>query len=152
MAFFDTQNEKADTGFEVLADGQYQAMILGMTYKATKAGTGFYLAGTFLLVGGPADGRKIFHNFNIENQNDVAQRIGRGQFKQLLSALGITQTIETPDQAEMICQDKYLTLQLTSEKDRRDDKLKNVIKKFLPASAGTKVAPKPLPNDADIPF
>lgn len=151
MAFFDTANEKESSGFQPAEPGVYQAMILGMTYKATKAGTGHYLAGTFLITGARHDGMKIFHNFNIDNQNETAQRIGRGQFKQLLTALGVTKALETPEEAEAICQDRYLTLKLDVEKDRRDDKLRNVVKAFMPAS-GAPTAPTKSFTDDTIPF
>ena len=140
--FFDTEKEEAATGFEPIPDGTYRAVIVGMPYRATKSGTGSYLAATFQIAEGPHEGRMVFQNFNVENVSEKAQQIGRAQFKQLLSALRVTEALAGPDDAARVCQDKIVTIRVSSQKDQRDGSMRNNVKEYL-SESGAKVARAP---------
>lgn len=80
-----------ETNFEPLPDGEYTVKIDGTELKATKNGTGQFIKTAFVVLAPKFQGRKLFHNFNIINENIDAMRIGRQQVKALMQAGGLTQ-------------------------------------------------------------
>lgn len=75
----------ASAGLEA---GDYRVICTNSEVKDTNSGTGKYIKIELTVNEGPASGMKIFHNFNIQNPNEQAQRIGLGQLKSFLKAGG----------------------------------------------------------------
>lgn len=152
--YFDTPAVEEIKGFEALPPGTYRLMIDDIEAKPTKANDGQLLNVTFLVVEPTEfEGRKVWERFNIENKSAEAQRIGRGQFKRLLTMIGHTAPIQYENELRSITFGKKVTAVLGVE--TYNGNTKNVIKKYvgddetpIAAGAGT-VAPGRLD---DIPF
>jgi hypothetical protein len=71
--------------FEPLAPGWYTVRITDAEVKETKAGTGFYVKIEYTL----ENERKHWENYNIKNENEKAEEIGRGQFNAVCYACGL---------------------------------------------------------------
>lgn len=80
-----------ETNYELLPEGEYTVKVDGTELKATKNGTGQFIRTTFVVLAPKYQGRKLFHNFNIINENSEAMRIGKQQVKALMQAGGLTQ-------------------------------------------------------------
>jgi hypothetical protein len=80
--------EESTGTFEVLPKGKYPCIINTSSEKATKAGTGSYFEFEFEVVKGDFAKRKLWARLNVNNPSEVAQNIGRAQFKALCKAAG----------------------------------------------------------------
>lgn len=87
---YDFTDDDEVKGFEALPAGNYLATVYEAEVKETKAGTGTYIKVQFKIVDGEHENRRFFTNYNITNPNDEAQRIGRGQLKNMMSCAGVT--------------------------------------------------------------
>ena len=74
--------------FEVLPAGMYLVRCTVAKIKPTKSGDGEYIEVELTVSEGEAEGRKLFHRFNINNPNAKAQEIGLGQLKSYLTKSG----------------------------------------------------------------
>lgn len=79
----DLSNAK-EPKFEVLPAGKYNVFCNGAAVMDTKNGTGQYVQAEFVVMEGSYEGKRLFHNFNIKNQNQKAVDIGLGQLKSFL--------------------------------------------------------------------
>jgi hypothetical protein len=82
-------SEVADEGYASLPDGVYKLAIEKASYEPNKKGTGSLVKITSVVDGDEFSGRRVWLNLNIRHENEKAQTIGRAQFKQLLTALGM---------------------------------------------------------------
>lgn len=81
--------EESKSGFEVVPEGTYRALLIDSEVKPTKSGAGHYVNAKFELSGNPQyDGRIVFAKFNVDNSNATAVSIGLGQIKELATAVG----------------------------------------------------------------
>ena len=80
-----------ETNYELLPEGEYTVKVDGTELKATKNGTGQFIKTAFVVLAPKFQGRKLFHNFNIINENSEAMRIGKQQVKALMQSSGLTQ-------------------------------------------------------------
>lgn len=93
---FNARTVDPNSSFDPLPAGWYNAKMIESEIKPTKAGDGAMLACQFEILDGQFTGRRIFHNFNIENKNPVAVKIAYEQ----LSALGhVTGVLDIQDSA-----------------------------------------------------
>jgi hypothetical protein len=69
--------------------GDYLAAIYESDYKATKAGTGHYLAIRFKIADGPHKGRVQFANLNLDNPSAVAMDIANKELNSICQACGL---------------------------------------------------------------
>ncbi|MEI6052433.1 MAG: DUF669 domain-containing protein [Opitutaceae bacterium] len=76
-----------DRNFEPLPKGDYELKCTEAEEKTTQKG-GQMIAATFEVVSGKAAGRKIWNNFNIHNDSEKAQKIGREQVSAWARACG----------------------------------------------------------------
>jgi len=113
-----------------LPDGDYYCEVEEANVKQTRNGKGVGCNVTFSILGSCKDGnysnRKIWNWFNLQHENEVAQKIGNAEFAQLCEALGLN-LIENSD--ELIGRGCIITVGL----DKKDPE-RNVIKKFLASS------------------
>ena len=84
--------------FEPVPAGEYILQVTTAELKQTKSGTGLMVNVCFDIIGPEYQGRKIFQNFNIRNDNTVAENIGKQQLKALTVAAGITADLRDTDQ------------------------------------------------------
>jgi len=86
---------QSDSNFDPLPAGWYQVSIGGAELRATKSGTGRYIAVRYDVLGPTHQGRVVFGNLNIINQNPKAQEIGHQQLGELMRAIGLAQVSDT---------------------------------------------------------
>ena len=76
----------SDRSFDLLPAGWYAATITGAESRDTKSGTGKYLRIEFTLA--DPQGRKVWSNYNVKNDNPAAESIGRQQLAEVVRAIG----------------------------------------------------------------
>ncbi len=115
--------------------------------KETKARNGQYIKLRLDVLGGEYDGRVIFENVNVRNQNEVAERIGRQQLGEIMRATGIASLNDTD---QLIGGTLMAKLAVKKDEDYGDENGDvNVIKAFksidgtaAPAPSANKTAQK----------
>lgn len=83
----DLTNTKEQT-FDVLPAGNYLVTCVAAQVKPTSNSQGTYIECEMKVAEGDAEGRKIWHRFNIQNNNDKAQEIGLSQLKTFMVKAG----------------------------------------------------------------
>jgi len=86
---------KGKGAFDPIPAGWYTATMSGAEVKATKTGTGQYIAVKYTITGPSHQGRVIFGNLNIKNQSPKAEEIGRQQLREILEATGLSKVEDT---------------------------------------------------------
>ncbi len=100
MGFFDkpitANEEEANTGgdYTPIEEGVYKLLIEKSEPARSKANNEM-LKLTFKVEEGKYEGRKLFHNLNLEHANDVVVKIAKGQLHALMILCGL-KTIEAP--------------------------------------------------------
>jgi hypothetical protein len=84
-----------DRSYDPVPPGWYAARVNSAEVKATKAGTGQYIAVRYDIIGPSHQGRVIFGNLNICNPNAKAEEIGRQQLGELMRAIGLAEIQDT---------------------------------------------------------
>lgn len=132
-------------GYTPLPAGEYTLEIIESEYTATSMGTGMVLKCKAQVVGGDHDGRPFYLNYNLENQNDMAQEIGQRDFAGLRRATGVL----APDDSEELHFKSFgVKIGIKARKDTGE--LENVVKEYLfdkgdapPATNDNKPSPRP---------
>ena len=88
---------QSEKNFDPIPAGWYTASITDAGVQDTKSGTGQYIKVRFDVTGPQHEGRVVFTNLNIRNQNSTAERIGQEQLGELMRATGIA-TLSDTDQ------------------------------------------------------
>ena len=83
------------TNFDPIPPGWYVATIAAADLKATKNGTGQYIAVRYDVTGPSHQGRVVFGNLIIRNQSPKAEEIGRQQLGELCRAIGLAKVGDT---------------------------------------------------------
>ena len=84
---FNANQEAPDAGrMGPVAAGWYAVMTKKLEHGVTGGGDGEKINAQFEISEGPHKGQSIFHNFNMKNQSETAEKIGRGQFSALCHA------------------------------------------------------------------
>lgn len=91
----DLPESTGDGDFKPLPAGWYSAFINKAELKATKDGTGQYIAVRYDITGPTHQGRVVFGNLNIKNKSEKAEEIGRAQLGDIMRALGLKQVTDT---------------------------------------------------------
>lgn len=86
---------ESDRSYDPVPPGWYSARVHSAEVKATKAGTGQYIAIRYDIIGPSHQGRVIFGNLNIRNPNAKAEEIGRQQLGELMRAIGLAEIQDT---------------------------------------------------------
>jgi hypothetical protein len=79
--------ESEERSYEPLPKGEYELKCTDAEEKTTQKG-GTMIAATFEVVSGKHANRKVWNNFNIHNDSEKAQRIGREQVSAWARACG----------------------------------------------------------------
>lgn len=88
---FDAEKVEPNVGFDPIPAGSYMAIITASEMKATKSNDGNYLELTFEIVAGEYKGRNLWDRLNIDNPNEKAVKIARGQLSAVCRAVGVMQ-------------------------------------------------------------
>lgn len=100
MAFLDQAIDlgslpQSEQSYELLPPGWYSASITKAELKATKDGTGQYIAIRYDITGPSHQGRVVFGNLNIKNRSAKAEEIGRMELGNLMRAIGLSRVQDT---------------------------------------------------------
>ena len=100
MAFLDQAIDlsalpQSEQSYDLLPPGWYAASITKAELKATKDGTGQYIAIRYDITGPSHQGRVVFGNLNIKNRSVKAEEIGRQQLGELMRAIGLARVQDT---------------------------------------------------------
>ena len=150
LGFDMNEYDPQDRDFEVMPKGEYRLKATEAEEKTTAAGTGSYIAATFEVVR-PSEynGRRVWQNFNVNNPNDKAEKIGREQLVGWARACGKPNAGDTDELIE-----REFDCKLDIEKGAGGYSDKNKIASFLMPSVGnahSKPAPKPASKPAPTP-
>lgn len=127
---FDANQVEPNEGFDLLPDGEYDAIIIGSEMKKTNSGTGSYLSLELQILNGKYQNRKVWDNLNILNPNEKAQTIARGTLSAICRAVNV---LTPKDTAEL--HNKPLRIGVKIEKSPGYND-KNVVKSYKPRQSG----------------
>lgn len=134
MSFFNTNEVTIQPDYEILPIGKYMTMVEVCEPKRTKDGLGVFIALTLNIVDGQHAGRKIFINFNIENQNKQAAEIGCSDFAKFLLALDV-KVLNRPEECAYL-QGKMLFATVKHRKNKASGELEIVCRIFESVNQG----------------
>lgn len=93
-----TAHDTTQSDYSELPNGVYRIEIEASEVKATSNGKGTILKVANSVIEPEAfAGRKLFNNYNIENESAVAQEIGQKQFASLCRAIGVSDVEDSED-------------------------------------------------------
>lgn len=93
-----TQHDTTQSDYSELPNGVYRIEIEASEVKQTSNGKGTILKVTNTVIEPEAfAGRKLFNNYNIENESAQAQEIGQKQFASLCRAIGVSDVEDSED-------------------------------------------------------
>lgn len=111
--------------FDPLPANDYNLEVVESDYTANAKGNGMLLKTTMQVIGGEYADRKIFHNFNLEHENEKAQDIAQREFAALRRAVGV---LNPQDSEELHF--KAFKAKIGIEKRKDTGELQNRIKQF----------------------
>jgi hypothetical protein len=116
MATLDFNAHEVDpaVALEAVPAGKYNALITESEFKQTKSGNGHFLELTFEIIEGEFKGRKVWARLNLDNPNQQAVQIARGELSAICRAVNVMQP---KDSAEL----HNLPLEISVKCKKRDD-------------------------------
>lgn len=114
MQGFNANEVEPAVAFEAIPAGKYMAAITESEMKATKDGSGSYLQLTFTILEGEYKGRSLWARLNLDNPNQTAVKIARGELSAICRAVGVM----TPQDS---CDLHNIPLLITVKVKKRDD-------------------------------
>lgn len=143
---FDVNDDSIKTNnFDPLPPGEYQVVITDSEEKENSKKTGSYMQFTFEVVDGDHKGRKLWSRLNLNNPNDQAVGIARGELKAMCQAVGVMQLKDTAQ-----LHDLPLLVKVIAKPDKETGEVRNEIKGYK-AVAKAAPAAKPTPGNAGAP-
>lgn len=119
------------TSFDPIPPGWYTVTIASAEVKATKNGTGQYIAIRYDVTGPTHQGRVIFGNLNIRNQSPKAEEIGRQQLGEICRAIGLAKVGDTD---QLIGNSLSIKVDIEKSEQYGD---KNQVRGFKPIAGGS---------------
>ena len=123
------------TSFDPIPPGWYTVTIASAEVKATKNGTGQYIAIRYDVTGPTHQGRVIFGNLNIRNQSPKAEEIGRQQLGELCRAIGLAKVGDTD---QLVGHGLSIKVDIEKSEQYGD---KNQVRGFKPIAGGAPSVP-----------
>jgi hypothetical protein len=123
------------TSFDPIPAGWYTATIASAEVKATKNGTGQYIAIRYDVTGPTHQGRVIFGNLNIRNASPKAEEIGRQQLGELCRAIGLAKVGDTD---QLVGHGLSIKVDIEKSEQYGD---KNQVRGFKPIAGGAPSVP-----------
>lgn len=130
---WDQGQDKAGGSFEVLPKGRYACIVASSEDKSTKDGKGRYLEFKYEVVKGDYTKRLLWARFNVHNPSEVAQQIGREQFKALCVACGFEDGVKKTEELH----NKKVVCLVDIERGTGGYQDKNVVSGYMAASSFT---------------
>ena len=118
------------TSFDPIPAGWYTVTIASAEVKATKNGTGQYIAIRYDVTGPTHQGRVIFGNLNIRNASPKAEEIGRQQLGELCRAIGLAKVSDTD---QLVGHGLSIKVDIEKSEQYGD---KNQVRGFKPVAGG----------------
>ena len=151
MAFLDqafdvSELPQSESNYDLIPPGWYTAKITKAEVKATKNGTGQYIAVRYDIVGPSHQGRVVFGNLNIKNANPAAENIGREQLGQIMRAIGLARVT---DSDQLVGGDLQIKVAIREAKDGYE--ASNDIKGFKAVAGGSLPTPAPAAQASSAP-
>ena len=115
------------TSFEPLPAGWYNAIITESEWVQTKDGNGRYLQLKFNIYDGDYKGRVAFGRLNMENANQKAVEIARGQLSAICRAVGVMQPKDSVELHNL-----PLMIRISCRKNDQTGDIVNDIKDYKP--------------------
>lgn len=122
---FNASEVEPSRGFDLLPSGDYIAVINASEMKATKTGTGRFLALEFEIIEGEYTGRKLFVNLNLENPNPDAVKIARADLSAICHAVNV---LVLKDSVEL--HNLQMVITVGQRKNKGTGDMQNVINKY----------------------
>lgn len=143
---FNAIDVEPNVGMEAVPAGKYIAVITESQMKPTKSGNGYFLELTFEIIEGEYKGRKVWARLNLDNPNQEAVKIARGELSALCRAVNVMQP---KDSAEL----HNLPLEISVKCKKRDDndEITNEIKGYAPKGSSSNPAAPAAQKKADTP-
>lgn len=91
------QEDALPSDFEAFDSGVYPLQLIESDIAPTTAGTGKLFKYKSEIIDGEHKGRLIFGQINLQNPNDTAQRIGKGEFAALRLVTGVPNPDDTTE-------------------------------------------------------
>jgi len=121
--------------FDPVPPGWYSATMSAADIKATKSGTGKYIAVRYDITGPTHQGRVVFGNLNIRNISAKAEQIGLQQLGDICRAVGLSHVHDTD---QLIGHNLQIKLDIEKSEQYGD---KNQVKAFKPVAGGAPSVP-----------
>ena len=118
---FNAHEVEPNASFEPIPAGKYVAAIIESEMKPTKAGNGHYLELTFEIGDGQYKGRRLWARLNLDNPNQQAVQIARGELSAICRAVGVLQPKDScelhnlPLSIKVACRKRDDTGEITNE-------------------------------------
>lgn len=121
MGSFRAEDNEAPT-FEPIQVSWQPMILVEAKKKETKAGTGHYMNATFKVIEGEFAGRMVFSIFNLDNPNERATEISRGQLANLMKAVDVEELDDMWDWSELFSKPFAARLKVIPAKGEYDAK------------------------------
>jgi hypothetical protein len=133
---FDATAVAPRADFGTIPNGDYRCTVTACDKKATRAGTGHFLAFELTILDGEFAGRKLWDNMNLWNPSAQAVEIAQQTMSQLCHAVGLLQPKVVSD---FIGRAVVVTTRI-EKRSKASDELGNAIKKYAPDGGPGSVA------------
>ena len=126
-------NAVESTKRDIVAEGEYKAIMTGATWRTNNAGTGRYLKAEFQIVDDNYNGSKISDMFNLEHPKPDTVKWAKRDFGFLCLAVGV----EKPSKTEVL-ENIEMIISVTHESGsyQGKDYINAVIKGYKKIEAG----------------
>lgn len=143
---FGNLDDVAEDNFDPVPPGMYLLRCVDKEMKDTSSG-GAMLAAQFEVIDGPMQGRRVFHNFNVVNDNTKAVEIAIREIKSWMIACGLPATGQLTMSKIDELEGRQFMAKVGIEKDKSGQyEDKNKIKRFIPPTV-----PPATPTAAPVP-
>lgn len=143
---FDATTVDPATEFEAIPAGKYLAMITASEMKPTKSGNGRYLELTFTIQEGDYRNRQLWARLNLENPNETAVKIARGELSAICRAVGVMQPRDSVELHNI-----PLVISVRCKPREDNGELTNEIKGYSKRDSATAAATATAADDGDTP-
>jgi hypothetical protein len=135
---FDATQVNPNDEYTPIPAGSYPVIITDSEIRDTKNGQGNYLKVTLEVQAGEYQGRKIFHNITLQNQNQTAVSIGQRHLSQICHAVGI---LQVQDSAQLHHKPLIAVVKIRKGNDGYNDS--NEVARYEPAQGMPQAGPVP---------
>lgn len=100
---FDSSSVEPSGSYEPLPAGKYKCVATSSDWKATRNGKGRYIEFAWEVIEGQYKGRLAWSRLNLENENQQAVEIARGELSAICKAVGVATPRDTSELHDKPC-------------------------------------------------